>query len=158
MSYWKARLGIVFALLMLSMPVSFAAEYEWEDASGVVNSLAEYRGKPVVLHFWASWCPPCRTEMPEMEAWSREHPDVKMIIVSLDRNIADAQAFLDSKSIAFPALKGDMGSAQRLGVRGLPTTLVIGSDSDIKKTRTGSLNWADQAASDGILQALKSDS
>ncbi|MES0371016.1 MAG: TlpA disulfide reductase family protein [Mariprofundaceae bacterium] len=158
MSYWKAKLGIVLALLLFSAPASFAAEYEWKDASGTVKSLADYKGESVVLHFWASWCPPCRTEMPEMEAWSREHPDVKMIIVSLDNNIANAQAFLDSKGIAFPALKGDMGRAQRLGVRGLPTTLVIGSESDIIKTRVGSLNWADQAASDEILQALKSDS
>lgn len=158
MSYWKAKLGIVIALLLFSVPVSFAAEYEWKDTSGTVKSLADYKGKPVVLHFWASWCPPCRTEMPEMDAWSREHPDVKMIIVSLDNNIADAQAFLESKAISFPALKGDMGKAQRLGVRGLPTTLVIGADSSIKKTRVGSMNWADQAASDGILQALRSDS
>jgi thiol-disulfide isomerase/thioredoxin len=158
MAYWKSKLGILIAGLIISASPLFAVEYEWKDLSGAVKSLADYKGKPVVLHFWASWCLPCRTEMPEMEAWSKANGDVEMIVVSLDRNIADAAAFLESKGIGFPALKGDMIKAQRLGVRGLPTTLVIGSDRTVRITRIGAVHWDKKADSESILQALKSDS
>ncbi len=158
MLYWKAKLGMLFALLLLAAPLSFAVEYEWKDSSGAVKSLADYRGKPVMLHFWASWCPPCRNELPELQAWSRAHADVKVIVVTLDRNIADAIAFLESREIGFPALQGDMMSAQRLGVRGLPATLVIGPDGTIRKTRIGAVQWDDEAESGSILQAFRSGS
>ncbi|MDX8402812.1 MAG: TlpA disulfide reductase family protein [Mariprofundaceae bacterium] len=158
MQYWKAKLGFAFALLLFSASLSFAAEYEWKDASGAVKSLADYKGKPVVLHFWASWCPPCRSEMPKLEAWSEAHKDVELIVVTLDRNIADAAAFLESKDIGFPALQGDMMRAQKLGVRGLPTTLVIGPDSTVRKTRIGSVHWSNEVESGLILKAFRSDS
>jgi len=155
MFYWKSKLTVLIAGLIISASPLFAVEYEWKDMSGAVKSLADYKGKPVVLHFWASWCPPCRTEMPTMEAWSKANSDVEMIIISLDRDIADAAAFLESKGIGFPALKGDMIKAGRLGVRGLPTTLVIGADSTIRKTRIGAVHWDQKAESEAILQALK---
>jgi len=158
MSNWKSKLTALIAGLFILASPSFAVEFEWEDSSGVVKSLADYKGKPVVLHFWASWCPPCRSEMPVMEAWSKANSDVEMIIVSLDRDIAAAAAFLQSQGISFPALKGDMIKAQRLGVRGLPTTLVIGADSTIRETRIGALHWNERADSESVLRALKSDS
>ena len=154
MTYWKSKLGMLMVGLMMFASPLFAVEFEWKDASGAVKTLADYKGKPVVLHFWASWCPPCRSEMPTMEAWSKANSDVEMIIVSLDRDITDAAAFLESKGIGFPALKGDMMKAQQLGVRGLPTTLVIGSDSEILKTRIGAIHWEDKSDSESILQAL----
>jgi len=158
MAYWKSRLGILIAGLIISASPLFAVEYEWKDMSGAVKSLADYKGKPVVLHFWATWCPPCRRELPEMEAWSRAHSDVEVIVVSLDRNIANVARFLESEGLSFPALKGDMTKTQRLGVRGLPTTLLIGPDGNILKIRIGVVKWGEKSDSDSILQILKPDS
>jgi thiol-disulfide isomerase/thioredoxin len=158
MAYWKSKLGILIAGLIISASPLFAVEYEWKDMSGAVKSLADYKGKPVVLHFWATWCPPCRRELPEMEAWSKVNSDVEIIVISLDRNIADVDAFLKSEELGFPALKGDMVKTQRLGVRGLPTTLVIGPDGNIVKIRIGAVKWGEKSDSDSILQALKPDS
>ena len=158
MRYLKMKLGLVFAVLLFTAPIASAVEYEWVDASGAVKSLADYKGKPVVLHFWASWCPPCRVEMPELEAWSKAHSDVELVVITLDRDIADGAAFLESKNILFPALKGEMSSAQRLGVRGLPTTIVFGPDSDIRKTRIGAVDWNSEADGGAILKAFKSES
>ncbi|MCF7822038.1 MAG: TlpA family protein disulfide reductase [Mariprofundaceae bacterium] len=158
MAYWKSRLGILIAGLIISASPLFAVEYEWKDVSGAVKSLADYKGKPLVLHFWATWCPPCRRELPAMDAWSRANSDVKMVVISLDRDIADADEFLQSEGLGFPALKGDMVQAQRLGVRGLPTTLVIGSDSTVLKTFIGAVHWEKKSDSESILQALKSGS
>jgi len=150
----KNLLAMVFTLLLMAAPTAFAIEYEWKDSAGSVKSLADYKGKPIILHFWASWCPPCRNEMPELEAWSKEHGDVELVVVTLDRNINDAVAFLESKEIDFPALQGDMMRAQQLGVRGLPTTLVIGADSTIRKARTGAVKWDSAEDGGAILAAL----
>ncbi len=158
MPYWKIKLGIIFAALLFAVPVVSAVEYEWKDGSGTTKSLADYKGKPVILHFWASWCPPCRSEMPEMQAWSKANKDVQIVIVSLDQDIEDAEAFLRSQGIDFPALRGDMAKAQGLGVRGLPTTLVIGGDSRIRKSHTGAVNWNNKIESEMILQAMMADS
>lgn len=141
MRYKSMKLAMLATLLFAAAPVVSAVEYTWEDASGAVRTLADYKGKPVILHFWASWCPPCRGEMPELSAWSREHADVTLVVVALDREFADADAFLKSEQIGFPTLMGDMSGAMRLGARGLPTTLVIGPDSEIVKTRVGTVNW-----------------
>jgi len=135
------KLATMIVLMMVAVPAASAIEFEWTDASGSVKSIADYKGKPVILHFWASWCPPCRGEMPELNAWSREHGDVALVVVALDREFADADAFLKSEKIGFPTLMGDMSAAMRLGARGLPTTLVIDSDSEIVKTRIGTVNW-----------------
>ncbi len=158
MIYRNMKLGLAFGLMLFAASPLFAAEYEWKDASGAVKSLADYKGKPVVLHFWASWCPPCRGEMPELLSWSKANEDVDLVVITLDRNIEDAVSFLASKNISFPALKGDMGSAQRLGVRGLPTTIVFGPDSDIRKTRVGAIDWSSEEDGGAILKAFKSDS
>lgn len=135
------KIVMMMALLLMAVPIAAAVEFEWEDATGKVQSLADYKGKPVILHFWASWCPPCRGEMPELQAWSKSHADVPLVVVALDRKFADADAFLKSEKIDFPTLMGDMSAAMRLGARGLPTTLVIGSDGEIVKTRVGTVLW-----------------
>ena len=137
----SVKLAMLVTLLFAAAPVVSAVEYEWEDAAGTVKSLDDYKGKPVILHFWASWCPPCRGEMPELSAWSKEHKDVKLVVVALDRKFANADAFLKDQKIGFPTLMGDMSAAMRLGARGLPTTLVIGPDGEIVKTRVGTVNW-----------------
>lgn len=157
MRFSTAKLAMVLALMMFTASPAFAIEFEWTDASGSVKSLADYKGKPIVLHFWASWCPPCRNEMPELEAWSKVHDDVELVVVTLDRNINDAIAFLDAKEIDFPALQGDMMRAQQLGIRGLPTTLVIGADSTIRRTRTGAVKWDSAEDGGAILAALRSE-
>lgn len=156
MRNWKVHVGMVIALLLFTAPAVSAVEYEWTDASGTVKSLADYKGKPVILHFWASWCHPCRNEMPELQAWSKAHSDVTLLVVSVDRKFEDADAFLKSEKISFPTMMGDVSKAMRLGARGLPTTIVIGPDSSIIKTRVGAVNWKSEEDGGAILKAFKS--
>jgi len=145
---------LILAMLLVAAPAAFAAEYQWRDMEGNTHSLADFKGRPVLLHFWASWCPPCRYEMPELQAWSRQHPGVQLIPVSLDRSIGDAHEYLQAEGIAFPALHGDTMQASRLGVRGLPTTLVIRGDGSIQRMELGARPWSDKRFSDSILNEL----
>ena len=131
-----------------------AAEYEWTDLQGKTTSLADYHGKPLILHFWASWCPPCRGEMPELTAWIKTHPETTLIAVSLDKEMSDIQKFLDTENIPLPALQGDKAGVVRLGIRGLPATLIIDADGEVLRQRVGAVAWSDPKASAAFLQGL----
>jgi len=141
--------NMLFLLSML-LVIPFSAhsvEYQWANEKGEAVTLASLEGKPVVLHFWASWCPPCRTEMPAMSKWVQAHPDVQVVMVSLDYDQDGAEAFYAQKNISLPLNMGKQRDTMALGVRGLPTTIVIDADGNIKKRHMGDLNWADERVS-----------
>ncbi|MFQ5581590.1 MAG: TlpA family protein disulfide reductase [Mariprofundaceae bacterium] len=154
MSKFKMLVIPALAMLLLTVPPLFAVEYQWNDAKGATHSLADFKGKPVLLHFWASWCPPCRAEMPQLQAWSSQHPEVQLIPVSLDRSIANASEYLQVENITFPALHGDSSAASRMGVRGLPSTLIINADGSIRRTELGARPWSNRRFSQAILSGL----
>jgi len=150
-------MGVAAAMIMMAWVIApaAAADLQWTDDNGTSASLADYRGRPLVIHFWASWCPPCRTEMPELETWVDEHPEVDFLPITLDVNINDAIAFLKSKKIDFPALQGSAEEISRLGVRGLPATVIIGAGGEVLRLKAGVLDWDDEAATGEVLEALK---
>jgi len=134
--------------MLLLVPISaHSVEYQWVNEQGEVVTLASLEGKPVILHFWASWCPPCRTEMPAMSKWVQAHPDVKVVMISLDYDQDGAVAFYKQKNIQQPLNMGNQRDTMALGVRGLPTTMVIDAMGNIKKRHMGDLNWADERVS-----------
>jgi len=141
-------------LLLASMPAQ-ASDFKWMDNKGITHSLDEYKGKPVLVHFWASWCGPCRQEMPALTTWLKMHPEVTIIPVSLDNSLEDAQSFLDENHFDLPAQLTDSAQAMGMGARGLPTTVAIASDGSIVARQIGTLPWDDQTFSDNILGMLK---
>jgi thiol-disulfide isomerase/thioredoxin len=145
------RFIIFLAALFLAMPTAHAVQYEWHNGKGIDYSLKDFQGKPVILHFWASWCRPCRAELPELAAWRAQHPKVPFVVISLDQNITDARNYLDQQQLPFPALVGNMNDAMQLGVRGLPTTIVIGEDGEIKQRLLGAQPWGNDEFSHAIL-------
>ncbi|MDX8384797.1 MAG: TlpA disulfide reductase family protein [Ghiorsea sp.] len=145
----------VSLLLLMFLPFSaLAADFQWQNEKNEMVSLSSLQGEPLVLHFWASWCPPCRGEMPSLVQWVKQHPDVHVVMVSLDRDREDAQAFFRQHDIKVPLNVGNMRDAFALGVRGLPATLIIGAEGEIKKRRVGDIEWDDKASSDEVLRWL----
>lgn len=88
-------------------------------------SLSEYAGRPIVLNLWASWCPPCRREMPVFEQAQTEFPDVAFVLVNQGESAQQAQDFLDSEGLNLTDVLLDPSSTamQTMRSRGLPTTL-----------------------------------
>jgi len=96
-------------------------------------------GRPVFLNLWASWCFPCRTEMPAIEQASIRHPEVLFIGVAVDDTVAAAEAFADEIGITYLIAYDDETVANAYRILGLPSTFFIDSDGNIVKRQFGLL-------------------
>lgn len=149
--------SVVFAQDQVLHPVKdtpLAAPFELKDIDGKLHKLSDYRGKVVVLNFWATWCPPCRFEMPSME--HAKTLTAKDNIVFLGINVGEDEdtifTFTADYPLTFPLLM-DVNSEiiQSYPVVGLPTTYVIDTTGRIVYQAIGTREWDDHS----ILQQLK---
>ncbi|MBN9218500.1 MAG: TlpA family protein disulfide reductase [Mesorhizobium sp.] len=117
-----------FAVHEAPLPVP---EISFEDAEGGRRTLAEFSGKAVLLNIWATWCAPCRKEMPTLDRLQAKlgGPDFEVVALSIDRSPDMVKQFFTEIGIAHLALNIDTSSKAMfaLGVFGLPTTLLIDS-------------------------------
>lgn len=108
-----------------------APDFTLRDLQGNVVSLSEYRGRKVIVNFWASWCPPCKAEMPHMQRFYDKYgsDDVVLLSVnltSLEKSNAAAKKFADKNGISFPIALDEEGAVLDLyNVRAYPTTYVL---------------------------------
>jgi cytochrome c biogenesis protein CcmG/thiol:disulfide interchange protein DsbE len=113
---------------------------------GKAVDLQAYRGKVVFLNIWATWCPPCREEMPSMERLYRElkGEDFEILAVSVDEAGAAAVApFMKKYHLSFPALLDPEGTMKNLyGVTGVPESFIINREGIIEKIVIGPMDWA----------------
>nr|WP_221452409.1 redoxin domain-containing protein [Bacillus benzoevorans] len=106
-----------------------APDFELENLSGEKVKLSDYRGKKVILNFWATWCPPCKEEMPAMEKfYQKAGDDVEILAVNIDPQY-NVQEFIDKMGITFPILldKNDKVNSAYL-IMTIPTTYFINED------------------------------
>jgi len=116
------------------------------DLTSITNpsqslSLAKFRGHPLVINFWASWCGPCRTEMPLLEkAFRSEGGKVDFLGVDTNDSSGAARSFLQRVSVAYPVASDPKGSlAAKYGLFGLPTTIFISSTGKVVGRHIGQL-------------------
>lgn len=110
---------------------------------GEATSLEAWRGKAVILNFWASWCYPCRTEMPALAEVHEAHEDVVVVGVNLEENEETARDFVEELALPFPILLDETGQlAKSMNVIGLPTTFFINAEGEIVGSRIGPLTPA----------------
>jgi thiol-disulfide isomerase/thioredoxin len=111
-----------------------APDFEWTSADGQPLRLSSYRGKVVVVNFWATWCPPCREEMPALQRVAASEPDVIVLEVDLMEPGDKARSFLDSLGLdrLQPVLDTDGATTRRFGVLSLPSTFFVDKDGVIR--------------------------
>jgi cytochrome c biogenesis protein CcmG, thiol:disulfide interchange protein DsbE len=105
-----------------------APDFTRADVNGKHIQLSKYRGKLVLLNFWASWCEPCREEMPLFSKWQRElgARGLQLIGVSMDDDAREVHKFLAAYPVTYPVVMGDARFAEHFGgVLGLPLSYLI---------------------------------
>ena len=128
-----------------------APDFTLTNIAGQQVSLSQYRGKIVVLNFWATWCPPCREEMPSMEALYQKYKDqgLVMLAVNVDENGESAvKKFLMKTPYSFPILLDSENVAQNIyGVFRFPESFIIDREGVIVEKIIGGRNWLSAGAS-----------
>ncbi len=137
--------------LGLSLPKEprLAPEFRLPDLSGKQVSLADQRGKIVFLNFWATWCPPCRAEMPAMERLFQrmQNRDFVMLAIDFQESQQQAQKFMDEFQFTFPVLLDTDGTVgTTYGVMGLPTTYILDREGRIVASVVGPREWDSETA------------
>ena len=124
---------------------------DFETPEGTTLAMQSLRGKPLVLNFWATWCPPCIEELPLLDAFYRENSPKSWQVVGLAIDQPSAvRKFLARTPVSFPIALGGLGGTdlgRALGnlAGGLPFTVVVGAGGDVLKRKMGRLTPADLA-------------
>jgi peroxiredoxin len=118
----------------------FPPPFALADLDGNEVTLAEYEGKVVVLDLWATWCPPCRQEIPFLVSLYEEFKDDGLVVVGVGLDQGGAPTlipFVEENGITYPILVGNREVQARYGVTGIPTTFMIGRDGRISTKHVG---------------------
>ena len=124
-----------------------APDFSATSFSGEPVSLADFRGKTVVLNFWASWCPPCQEEAPVFSQLARDaaNKDIVVIGVALWDQDADSQSFIQQYGLTYPNIPDHDGViAVDYGVAGVPETFFIGPDGNLLGRYPGAVTSLEQ--------------
>lgn len=131
----------LFALQRSTIPLPEAVLV---DLQGQQAPLAAFKGKPTVINLWATWCGPCRREMPVLAAAQQAHPQVSFVFANQGETVEEVNAFLQSTQLQLDNVLLDAGSGvmQQTGARALPTTLFFGADGRLRNVHMGELSRA----------------
>jgi thiol-disulfide isomerase/thioredoxin len=126
------------------------------DADDADRSLADYRGKWVVLNFWATWCAPCRHEMPSLDRLQAAMPELAVVPVATGRNAVEGirRFFEEAEVKSLPILRDPRSELSRaMGVLGLPVTVIVNPEGEEVARLIGDAEW-DSDSAKAILAAL----
>lgn len=115
-----------------------APDFRLPDLRGQEVALSGLRGQPVVIDFWATWCPPCVHQIPVLNAFQEAHPEVPVLGVSVDVDGREVVGpFAEEHGIAYRVLLGDEGLARRYGAFGFPSLFVVDPEGTIAASHVG---------------------
>ena len=140
--FYLLALGL---MLSMAMPLR-AADFSMTDTSGKVHKLSQYKGKWVLVNFWATWCPPCLDEIPDLIALhENEKNNLVVLGVALDyRNAKQVTDFAEGLFVSYPIVLGDRKMAAQIGpVDGLPTTYLYNPEGKLVAHQLGLISRED---------------
>lgn len=121
--------ALLVAVLLLASFGAAAVEFAFKDTRGQLQRLSDYRGKWVLVNFWATWCPPCLDEIPDLIALHNAHKDTDLVVLGIALDYASPKGVTDfaaKHAISYPIILGDHKMAAQVGyVESLPTTILF---------------------------------
>jgi peroxiredoxin len=137
-----------------------APDFKIKNLKGGLTALSEYRGKVVMINFWATWCGPCLAEMPSMEAMYQRYPrkDFEILAVSIDTiGEPPVRLFVENLNLSFPVLMDNQFTVNdHFQVRVVPTSILIDRKGVVSQRVLGAKDWAgpdSRAVVDKLIQA-----
>ena len=131
----------LFGIFAVSAAVAETRDFSYPDLDGKIQRLSDYRGKWVLVNYWATWCPPCLEEIPELEVFHSNHQDKDAVVLGVNMEEIDRgslEAFVDDQFISYPILRTGANSPGELGrVTGLPTSYLISPSGKLAARRVG---------------------
>ena len=140
----RSPLLLAFFFLLIcsaSAQASDTVDFSLPDIDGKAQKLSDYRGKWVVVNYWATWCPPCISEIPELVDFHETHKNKDAVVIGVDFekiDTAELREFVDSYFMSYPILRMDPAPKSHLGViSGLPTSFLVSPEGVVAAMQTG---------------------
>jgi peroxiredoxin len=118
------------------------ANFTLTDLSGKQVHLSDYLGRPVLVNAWATWCPPCQAEMPDLQQLYQRHEKGGFAVLAINagEDASIVKSFIQQNALTFPVLQDpQMSLLDGFGIRSYPTSIVIGRDGKVKLVQVGML-------------------
>ncbi len=134
------QFSLLFVVLMIFSPALWAVDFAFTDTEGKAHKLSQYKGKWVLVNFWATWCPPCRKEIPDLSDFHLENEDAMVIGVNYEPGLKDERLkkFMALYLVSYPMTRVNDEIINALGEpRGLPTSFLIDPKGNVMKKITG---------------------
>lgn len=134
---------LLAACLLLFAAGAAAHEFTLKDMQGRVHHLSDYRGKWVLVNFWATWCAPCLEELPELTALYKAHKDADLIVIGVAMEYPSTKVVLDflkTNPLPYPVVMGDYKIAKQIGpVHALPTSYMFDQTGKLASSQSGTV-------------------
>jgi len=118
-----------------------ALNWSVANASGKLYRLSDFQDKPVLLNFWATWCPPCIAEMPDIQDLYDSYGDKVAFLLVTDGSPEKVAAFMEKRGFDMPVFYHQSGVPQEFATQSIPTTFVISPEQKIVIRKTGAAKW-----------------
>jgi cytochrome c biogenesis protein CcmG, thiol:disulfide interchange protein DsbE len=114
----------------------------WPDIDGKLVHVKDFAGKPVLVNAWATWCPPCKAEMPLLQDLYNKYQDQGLVVLAVNgaEELNTVQGYLKNNPFTFPVLLDPSGEAiNKLGIINFPTSILVGRDGVVQYIYTGEI-------------------
>ena len=134
------RTACALLLAFAALPAA-GADFRLTDSDGKLHRLGDYRGKWVIVNFWATWCPPCLEEIPDLVAVTDSRKDVQVFGVAMEfQDSKQVLQFAEGMFVNYPIVLGDRNTADLIGkVQGLPTTFIYDPQGKLAVRHVGKI-------------------